>query len=75
MKKGKKYLSVWDSIHSWVEFRLSQKEELSTSEVKHLAEIQEKIQKNIVDGDEHGEKKSSLELLAEAICKSRKKHR
>jgi len=80
MKKNKdrsrKYLTIWDSILEWIEIRLSQKEELSTAEVKHLAEIQEKIQKSNdqILGNEILQGKSSIEKLAEMIDKSRKKY-
>jgi|GEM_PF-6681915 len=80
MKKNeeriKKYLAVWDAITSWIVLRLSQKEELSTAEVKHLAEIQEKIQKSseVITGFKPEESKSSLEVLAKMIEMSRKKY-
>lgn len=72
----KKYLVVWDAITDWIVLRLSQKEELSTSEVKHLAEIQEKIQKSseIIMEFKAEESKSSLEVLAKMIGISRKKY-
>jgi hypothetical protein len=75
--RSRKYLLVWDRILDWIEIRLSQKEELTTAEVKHLAEIQEKIQKSqdLLVCVEAEENKSSLEKLVDVIIKSRKKYR
>lgn len=72
--RKKKYLAVWEAIHEWTVFRLSQKEELSTSEVKHLAEIQEKLQKSsdAILGEVSNEPKSSLDKLVDVLNKSRK---
>jgi len=69
-------MAVWDSILGWIELRLSQKDELSTTEVKHLAEIQEKIQKSSdqILGLETDKSKSSIEMLSDAIGRSREKY-
>lgn len=72
-KNKKKYLQVWDEILEWLITRLGQKEELTTSEIKHLAEIQEKIQKNsgmIIETDE-SESESSFEGLIKVLNDNR----
>ncbi len=76
-KRAKKYLGVWDSILEWIESRISQKDELSTAEVKHIAEIQEKIQKSqgIILNPEDFECRSSVEILSDMIDRSRKKYK
>lgn len=70
-----KYLKVWVNILDWSLNRLNQNEELTTTEVKHLAEIQEKVQKSLelISSSGNKEQESTFNGLLNVLEASRTK--